>query len=128
MKQVAGRLRLELASFRAQAAFAQFGSDLDKTTRAQIERGQRLTEMLKQPQYAPVPTEDQVIVIYAVTHGFADDVPVSKIREFEAGLVQNMRSLHPEVGHAIRTEKRLSTQLEEQLKASILEYKQGVSF
>jgi len=128
MKKVAGRLRLEMASFRELAAFAQFGSDLDKATRAQLERGQRLTEVLKQPQYAPMPLDEQVIAIYAVTNGYADDVPVSKMRDFETGLLQFMRTIHPEVGQTIMTEKELSAQLEEQLKAAILEYKQGARF
>ena len=128
MKKVAGRLRLEMASFRELAAFAQFGSDLDKATRAQLERGQRLTEVLKQPQYAPMPLDEQVIAIYAVTNGYADDVPVSKMRDFETGLLQFMRTMHPEVGQMIMEDKELSAQLEEQLKAAILEYKQSARF
>jgi F-type H+-transporting ATPase subunit alpha len=115
MRKVAGRLRLELASYRELAAFAQFGSDLDKATRAQLERGQRLTEVLKQPQYAPVPLDEQVIAIFAVTNGFADDVPVNKVRDFEAGLLQFMRATHPEVGQSIMTLKDLSDPLTEQL-------------
>jgi F-type H+-transporting ATPase subunit alpha len=128
MRQVAGRLRLELASFRELAAFAQFGSDLDKTTRDQLERGQRLTELLKQPQYAPVPLEEQVIGIYSVTHDFADDVPLDKLRDFESGLLQFMRTVHPEIGQAIRDEKALTDQIIELLDAAIQEYKQTASF
>jgi len=128
MKKVAGKLRLELASYRELAAFAQFGSDLDKATRAQLERGQRLTEILKQPQYAPVPLDEQVIIIFAVTNGFADDVPVSKMRDFETGLLQYMRTAHPEIGQTILTLKDLTEPLVEQLKAAIQEYKQTVHF
>ncbi len=128
MKKVAGKLRLELASYRELAAFAQFGSDLDKATRAQLERGQRLTEILKQPQYAPVPLDEQVIIIFAVTNGFADDVPVTKMHDFEAGLLQYMRTAHPEIGQSIMTLKDLTEPLVEQLKTAIQEYKQTVHF
>jgi F-type H+-transporting ATPase subunit alpha len=128
MRQVAGRMRLELASFRELAAFAQFGSDLDKATRAQLERGLRLTELLKQPQYEPVPLDEQVIGIYAVTNGFADDVAVDKVRDFETGLLQFMRSVHPEIGQAIMDEKALTDQIRELLDAAIQEHKQTASF
>ena len=128
MRQVAGRMRLELASFRELAAFAQFGSDLDRATRNQLERGQRLTELLKQPQYEPVPLDEQVIGIYAVTNGFADDVPVDKVRDFETGLLQFMRSVHPEIGQAITDEEALTDQIRGLLDAAILEYKQTASF
>jgi F-type H+-transporting ATPase subunit alpha len=128
MRQVAGRLRLELASFRELAAFAQFGSDLDKATRAQLDRGQRLTELLKQPQYAPMPLDEQVTGIYAVTNGWADDVPVAKISGFEAGLLQFMRTVHPEISQAIMDEKILTDEIRELLEAAIREYKQTASF
>jgi F-type H+-transporting ATPase subunit alpha len=128
MKKVAGRLRLELASFRELAAFAQFGSDLDKATRAQLERGQRLTELLKQPQYAPVPLDEQVIGTFAVTNGFADDVPVDKIKDFEAGLLQFMRSVHPEIGQTLLSEKALTDQITAALNAALQEYKQTADF
>ncbi len=128
MKKVAGKLRLELASYRALAAFAQFGSDLDKATREQLERGQRLTELLKQPQYAPVPLEEQVMAIYAVTNGYADDVPVDKIRDFEQGLLQFMRTVHPEVGAAIMREKDLSDETRAALEQALREYKETVHF
>jgi F-type H+-transporting ATPase subunit alpha len=121
MRQVAGRMRLELASFRELAAFAQFGSDLDKATRDQLERGLRLTELLKQPQYEPVPLDEQVVGIYAVTNGFADDVPVEKIRDFEAGLLQFMRTVHPEIGQGIMDEKILTDQIRELLDGAIQE-------
>jgi F-type H+-transporting ATPase subunit alpha len=128
MRQVAGRLRLELASFRELAAFAQFGSDLDKATRAQLDRGQRLTELLKQPQYTPMPLDEQVIGIYAVTNGWADDVPVDKISSFEAGLLQFMRTVHPEIGQGIMDEKVLTDVIKELLEAAIQEYKQTAGF
>jgi F-type H+-transporting ATPase subunit alpha len=128
MRQVAGRLRLELASFRELAAFAQFGSDLDKATRAQLDRGQRLTELLKQPQYTPMPLDEQIIGIYAVTNGWADDVPVDKISSFEAGLLQFMRTVHPEIGQGIMDEKVLTDVIKELLEAAIQEYKQTASF
>ena len=128
MRKVAGRLRLDLASYRELAAFAQFGSDLDRATRAQLERGQRLTEILKQPQYSPVPLDEQVIAIFAVTNGFADDVPVNKVRDFEVGLLQFMRTAHPEIGAAIMTTKDLAPELVDQLKAAIEEYKQSARF
>jgi F-type H+-transporting ATPase subunit alpha len=128
MRQVAGRMRLELASFRELAAFAQFGSDLDRATRDQLERGQRLTELLKQPQYEPVPLDEQIIGIYAVTNGLADDVPLDKIRDFEAGLVQFMRSVHPEIGQAIMGQKVLTDEINELLRSAIQEYKQTAGF
>jgi F-type H+-transporting ATPase subunit alpha len=128
MRKVAGRLRLELAAFRELAAFAQFGSDLDRATRAQLERGQRLTELLKQPQYSPMPLDEQVLGIFAVTNGFADDVPVNKIKEFEHGLLQFMHTVHPEVGQAILREKDLTNEIRELLSAAIEEYKQTAGF
>ncbi|MDZ7385651.1 MAG: F0F1 ATP synthase subunit alpha [candidate division KSB1 bacterium] len=128
MKKVAGKLRLELASYRALAAFAQFGSELDKVTRDQLERGQRLTELLKQPQYAPVPLDEQVIAIYAVTNGYADDVPVDKIRAFEEGLLQFMRTVHPDIGATIMRDKDLSDETRAKLDQAIKEYKETARF
>lgn len=128
MKQVAGQLRLELAQFRELAAFAQFGSDLDKATREQLERGLRLTELLKQPQYAPIPLAEQVIGIYAMTNGYGRDVPVDKIEEYVAGLTQFMKSSHPEVGQAIAGQKTLSDEIESSLKASLAEYNQSAGY
>jgi F-type H+-transporting ATPase subunit alpha len=128
IRKVAGRLRLELAAFRALAAFAQFGSDLDKATRDQLERGQRLTELLKQPQYGPVPLVDEVIGIFAITNGYADEVPVPRIREWEAGLLQFMRSTHPDIGSTIMAEKELNEGIIERLRAAVEEYNQTVSF
>jgi F-type H+-transporting ATPase subunit alpha len=122
MRDVAGRLRLELAQFRELAAFAQFGSDLDKATRDQLERGQRLTEILKQPQYEPVPLDHQVMLIYAVTHNHADDVPVDKIRGWADGLLRFMDTVHPEVGRRIMETEKLDEETQSKLSDSIVEY------
>lgn len=128
MRQVAGRLRLELAQFRELAAFAQFGTaDLDKTTRAQLERGQRITEVLKQPQYAPMPLEKEVTILYAVINGYLDDVPVEKVATFENNFHRFMETSHPEIGRHIAEEKQLKPETEEALKRAILEFKQGVT-
>jgi F-type H+-transporting ATPase subunit alpha len=124
MRQVAGRLKLDYAQYRELAAFAQFGSDLDKATRAQLERGARITEVFKQPQYAPQPVEDQVAIIYAVTNGYLDDVPVAKVRAFETGFMRFLSSSHPEIGAAIRNEKVLSDATTEALKSALVEFKQ----
>jgi F-type H+-transporting ATPase subunit alpha len=128
MKQVAGRLRLDLAQYRELAAFAQFGtSELDKTTRAQLERGQRTTEVLKQPQYAPLTVERQVMILYAVINGFLDDVPVDKVGAFEANLQRFMEANHPEIGKKIAQQKEITPEIEEKLKAAIAEFKKGMS-
>ncbi|HEY7062437.1 MAG TPA: F0F1 ATP synthase subunit alpha [Chloroflexota bacterium] len=123
MRQVAGRLRLDLAQFRELAAFAQFGSELDRATRAQLDRGLRITEVLKQPQYSPVPLDQQVMIIYAVTNGFLDDVPVDKVRDWETAFHQFMATAHPEIGQQIMTDKRLDDPLIEKLRAAIDEFK-----
>jgi F-type H+-transporting ATPase subunit alpha len=122
MRTVAGRLRLELAQFRELAAFAQFGSDLDQATRNQLERGQRLTEILKQPQYEPVPLDHQVILIYAVTHDDADEVPVEKIRDWAAGLLSYMDTVHPDVGRRIMETEVLDEETESKLSEAIAEH------
>lgn len=128
MKDVAGKLRLEMAQFRELAAFAQFGSDLDKATRDQLERGQRLTEILKQPQYEPVPLDHQVMLIYAVTHDYADEVPIDKIREWADQFLHFMDSVHPEIGRSIMETKELDEETEDKLREVILEYGESVSF
>ena len=115
MKQVASRLRMDMASYRDLAAFAQFGSDLDKSTRDQLNRGQRLQEILKQNQYAPMSLENQVIILYAGTNGYLDEVPVNKVREWEAQLLRYMEMNHPEIGKDIAERKRLVTDNEEKL-------------
>jgi F-type H+-transporting ATPase subunit alpha len=129
MKKVAGRLRIELAQFREMATFAQFGtSDLDKTTRAQLDRGQRITEILKQPQYVPMPLEKQVMILYAVTNGYLDNTTVDKISPWEDAFHRFMEANHPEVGKAIAAEKGLSDKTEEALKNAITQFMQTASF
>jgi len=125
MKQVAGQLRLELAQYRALAAFAQFGSDLDKATREQLERGLRLTEVLKQPQYQPMNLEEQIISIFAITNGFGKNVAVSDIQGYIANLLQFMKSAHPEIGQTIADQKVLSSELQASLKSAIAEFNQS---
>jgi len=127
MKDVAGKLRLELAQFRELAAFAQFGSDLDKATRDQLERGQRLTEILKQPQYEPVPLDHQVMLIYAVTNGYADEVPIDKMGDWADGFLRFMDSVHPEIGRRIMETEQLDEETENTLCEIILEYQESVS-
>jgi F-type H+-transporting ATPase subunit alpha len=129
MKKVAGRLRIDLAQYREMATFAQFGTaDLDKTTRAQLDRGQRITEVLKQPQYVPMPLEKQVMILYAVTNGYLDDIPVDKMSSLEEAFHRFMKTSHPDVGKAIASEKALSDKTEEALKNAITQFKQTVSF
>ncbi len=123
MRRVAGKLRLELAQFRELAAFAQFGSDLDKATRDQLERGQRITEILKQPQYQPVPVEKQTMIIYAVTNNYLDDVPLERIKEWEEAFHRFMEEKYPQVGEAIAREKDLSQETEAALKKATEEFK-----
>ncbi|HVB60406.1 MAG TPA: F0F1 ATP synthase subunit alpha [Ktedonobacteraceae bacterium] len=129
MKQVAKSLRLDMAQFRELAAFAQFSSDLDKATKASIDRGQRLTETLKQPQYQPVPVEKQVMIIYAATNGYLDNVAVDKVTVWEAAFYRYMDANHPEVGQeiveqSVVNKKKMSDDLLNRLKGAITEFKQ----
>jgi F-type H+-transporting ATPase subunit alpha len=123
MKQVAGTLRLDLAQFRELQAFAQFGSDLDKATQAQLARGQRLTEILKQPQYQPMDVEKQVLGIWAATNGFTDDIPVEDIRRFETGLLKFVESSHPGVLAATSEKKTLTDEIKAELKQVLEDFK-----
>jgi F-type H+-transporting ATPase subunit alpha len=123
MKKVAGRLRLDLAQFRELEAFAQFGSDLDAATQRQLSRGERTVEILKQGQYSPMAVEDQVMVIFAVTQGFLDDVEVNRIQAWEASFLEFMHSAHKGVGDAIRDEKEMSEETEKELRAAIEQHK-----
>ena len=123
MKKVAGRLRLDLAQFRELEAFAQFGSDLDAATQRQLSRGERTVEILKQGQYAPLPVEDQVMVIYAVTQGFLDDVEVNRIQAWESSFLEFMHTAHKGVGEAIRTEKVMSEEVEKEFRSAIEQHK-----
>ena len=123
MKQVAGRLRLDLAQYRELEAFAQFGSELDPATQRQLARGARIVEVLKQPQYRPMPVEQQVMIIYAVTNGFLDDVDVPKIRAWEQGFHEFMAAQHPAIGEEIRTRRALPEDLASRLGRAIADFK-----
>ncbi|MFA6167097.1 MAG: F0F1 ATP synthase subunit alpha [Gemmatimonadaceae bacterium] len=127
MRSVAGRLRLDLAQYRELEAFAAFASDLDAATKRQLDRGARTVEVLKQGQYRPMAAELQVMIIYAVTNGFIDDVPVAKVREWEAGFHAYMTAQFPQVGDAIRKEKVLSKETEATLKQAIDAYKKSLA-
>lgn len=119
MRQVAGGLRLDMASFRELAAFAQFGSGLDKATQDQLNRGQRLQEILKQPQYAPVSLEDQVVAIFTGIRGFADKIPVERVIEWEAALLRFMEVSHPDILKDIAEKKRITEETEDKLRTAI---------
>jgi F-type H+-transporting ATPase subunit alpha len=123
MRQVAGSLRLELAQYRALAAFAQFGSELDPASQKQLNRGQRLTEILKQAQFQPLPVEKQVLIIYAGTSGVLDDLPVTDCRKFEAGLYPFIENAHPGILTEIREKKALSDDLKKKMDAALAEFK-----
>ncbi|MDR3599944.1 MAG: F0F1 ATP synthase subunit alpha [Desulfosporosinus sp.] len=125
MKQVAGQLRLDLASYRELAAFSQFGSDLDKVTQMRLTRGQRTLEILKQGQYSPSPVEEEVVVIYAAVKGFIDEIDVDKIGKFEEEYLRFMRSVKADLLAKIRTEKALSKEMIAELEKAINEFKQG---
>jgi len=128
MKQVAGTLRLDLAQYREMAAFAQFGSELDKATQAQLARGARMVELLKQEQYKPMPVADQVLSIYAGVNGFLDDVPVNKVREFEAGLLEYIRDKHPQIREEVASKKKIDDEFGGQLKQIVSDYKKTKQF
>lgn len=119
MKQVAGRLRLDMANFRELAAFAQFGSDLDKATLGQLNRGLRLQEVLKQPQYEPVQLAEQVILLYAAVNGYADNVAIEKMKEWESALIRHISGYSTEISVSIAEEKRITPEMEEKLKKSL---------
>jgi F-type H+-transporting ATPase subunit alpha len=125
MKQVAGQLRLDMAQYRALAAFAQFASDLDKATRSQLERGQRMTELLKQPQYEPIPFAKQVVGIFAGARGYLDDVPIERVSEFERSLLRWLEQNRPELEKDIEENKRITDETEKALRAAIEEFKKG---
>jgi F-type H+-transporting ATPase subunit alpha len=125
MRQVAGTLKLDLAQYRELAAFAQFGSDLDKVTLNQLNRGQRLTELLKQPQFSPLPTEKQVAIIFAGTNGYLDDLKVEDIRAFEVGLYRYLDSAQSALLKDIVEKKTLDDELKNRLKAALKEYKEN---
>ncbi|MDE2444732.1 MAG: F0F1 ATP synthase subunit alpha [Alphaproteobacteria bacterium] len=119
MKQVAGKIKGELAQYREMAAFAQFGSDLDASTQKLLNRGARLTELLKQPQFSPLKTEEQVVAIYAGVNGYLDTIPVNKVRDFEDGLLRSIKDKNMDILDAIRTEKAISDATGAKLKAAV---------
>jgi F-type H+-transporting ATPase subunit alpha len=123
MRSVAGRLRLDLAQYRELEAFASFASDLDAATKRQLERGARTVEILKQGQYEPMPVEQQVMIIYAVTNGYIDDVEIGAIRGWEKGFHEFMAAQYPQVGERIRAEKVLSKETEADFKRALDEYR-----
>jgi len=122
MKQVAGSLRMDLAQFRELEAFAQFGSDLDKATQFQLERGQRLVEILKQPQYQPMPVSKQVSIIFAGTHGYLDKYSIGQIGEYEKQLFEFVESKYPEILSEIEDKQEISDELQEKMKAAFTEF------
>ena len=123
MKQVAGRLRIDLAQYRELEAFAEFGSELDRASQAQLERGGRVVEILKQPQYQPVPVDEQVITIFAATNGYLDDVAVQDVQRFQRDLVAFVQSRHAEIGEQIRTKGELPDDVAEKLREAITEFR-----
>jgi F-type H+-transporting ATPase subunit alpha len=128
MRSVAGRMKLELAQFRSLAAFAQFASDLDPVTRNQLERGLRLQELLKQPQFQPVPLSEQVAVIWAGTNGLLDDVPVTEVGRFETELRRFLQASYSELMQTIEREKALSDDTTAALRGAVETFKKTVSF
>ncbi len=123
MKQVAGTLRLALAQYREMAAFAQFGSDLDAATQRQLNRGARLVEILKQPQYEPLPVEKQVIIIYAANNGYVDEYEVGDIQRYERELQAFLESRHQQLLDDLRDKKKIDDDLEGRIKAALDEFK-----
>jgi F-type H+-transporting ATPase subunit alpha len=119
MKQVAGKIKGELAQYREMAAFAQFGSDLDATTQRLLNRGARLTELLKQPQFSPMQVEEQVVVIYAGVNGYLDPIKVSEVGRFEEELLRYMRAEHPDILASIRDKKEITKETGEDLKKAV---------
>ncbi|MBF0557173.1 MAG: F0F1 ATP synthase subunit alpha [Nitrospirae bacterium] len=125
MKQVAGTLRLDLAQFRELAAFAQFGSDLDKSTLAQIERGKRMVEILKQDQYVPLPVEDQIMILFAGSQGHLDDVAVEALKKFEAEFIRFIRDKKNDLRNELKDKKAIDDAMKEKLASAITEFKKG---
>jgi F-type H+-transporting ATPase subunit alpha len=123
MKQVAGTLRLALAQYREMAAFAQFGSDLDAATQRQLNRGARLVEILKQPQYQPLGVEKQVLIVYAANNGFVDDYPESVLRRYETELYSFLESRHAQLLDDLRKKKAIDDDLDGRIKAALGEFK-----
>jgi F-type H+-transporting ATPase subunit alpha len=125
MKKVAGMLRLDLAQYRELVTFAKFGSELDKATQAQITRGERLVEVLKQPQYNPMPVENQIIIIFVAENGYLDDLPIEKVKDFEAGFYPFVREKYSQIPKNIREEKQLSEEMSKLLHQAAQDYKKN---
>jgi F-type H+-transporting ATPase subunit alpha len=125
MKKVAGSLRLDLAQYRELAAFAQFASDLDASTKKQLDRGARVTELLKQPQYSPLPISLMAATLYAVNKGYLDDIDVKKVLSFESGLHQHLKSSHAALLTKLETDKAMDKGAEEELTAAIVAFKKS---
>ena len=123
MKQVAGSLRLDLAQYREMAAFAQFGSDLDQTTQRQLNRGARLVELLKQGQYQPLPVERQILIIFAGTNGFVDDLPLSALKKYEQELYSFIDSRHPDLFADILKKRELDNDLRAKIRQALESFK-----
>jgi F-type H+/Na+-transporting ATPase subunit alpha len=123
MRQVAGSLKLELAQYRELAAFAQFGSDLDKATQAQLNRGQRLVEILKQPQFQPLNFGKQIAIIFAGTNGYIDDLPIEQVRDFESELYKYMDAINPNLAKNIEEKKTLDDALKADMKKTLDDFK-----
>ncbi|WP_302486897.1 F0F1 ATP synthase subunit alpha [uncultured Megamonas sp.] len=128
MKQIAGRMRLDLAQYRELAAFAQFGSDLDKTTKEQLDRGVRMVETLKQAQYSPLKVDEQILVIYTAVRGFLSDIPVNQVVNFQRDFLKFMNSNHPEIGQTIIEKQKLDDALETSINNTIEEFKSTYSY
>jgi F-type H+-transporting ATPase subunit alpha len=125
MKQVAGMLRLDMAAYREVAAFAQFGSDLDRATQAQLGRGQRLQEVLKQPQYQPLSLGEEVVSLFAATNGFADHIPVEDVSDWETALRRSIDSTNPEIIQDIEAKGEITPETEEELREAIGIFNRG---
>lgn len=128
MKQIAGRMRLDLAQYRELAAFAQFGSDLDKSTKEQLDRGVRMVETLKQAQYSPLKVDEQILVIYTAVRGFLSDIPVNQVVNFQCDFLKFMNSNHPEIGQTIVEKQKLDDALEASINSAIEEFKSTYSY
>jgi F-type H+-transporting ATPase subunit alpha len=123
MKEVAGQLRLELAQYRDLAAFAEFAQELDEASQAQLARGARVMEILKQEQFSPMPVEEQVASLYAAVTGHLDDIPVEAVRAFERGFLKHLRERHPQVLAELRREKKLTESVRAGLEQALAEFK-----
>ncbi len=128
MKAVVKGLKADLAQYRELAAFAQFGSDLDKQTQQQLRRGERITEIMKQPQYQPLSLVQEVIIIFAASNGYVDDVPAARVRDFERDLYRFMETQHKPLADKIAKEKKFDEEIEKQARAMIEEFKKTVSY